>query len=92
VALFGATIYLLNFDVPNLRVAGLIDAGEGGLQHRRSASQLVGGSAFLRTRALFNVAGPILSLSAAIFLAGPTRAAERRGRGGTRGPEEHTSC
>jgi hypothetical protein len=29
---------------------------------------------------------------AAIFLAGPTRAAERRGRGGTRGPEEHTSC
>jgi hypothetical protein len=44
------------------------------------------------TRALFNVAGPILSLSAAIFLAGPTRAAERRSRGGTRGPEEHTSC
>ena len=28
-------------------------------------------------RALFNVAGPILSLSAAIFLAGPRRAAER---------------
>jgi hypothetical protein len=32
------------------------------------------------------------SLSAAIFLAGPTRAAEHRGRGGTRGPQEHTSC
>jgi hypothetical protein len=29
VALLGATIYLLNFDVPNLRLAGLIDAGEG---------------------------------------------------------------
>jgi hypothetical protein len=29
VALFGATIYLLNFDVTNLRLAGLIDAGEG---------------------------------------------------------------
>lgn len=43
------------------------------------------------TRALFNVAGPILSLSTAIFLAGPTRAAEQRGHGGTRGPEEHTS-
>jgi hypothetical protein len=33
------------------------------------------------TRALFNIAGPILSLSAATFLAGPTRAAERRGQG-----------
>ncbi len=29
VALLGATFYLLNFDVPNLRLAGLIDAGEG---------------------------------------------------------------
>jgi hypothetical protein len=29
VVLLGATIYLLNFDVPNLRLAGLIDAGEG---------------------------------------------------------------
>jgi hypothetical protein len=44
------------------------------------------------TRALFNVAGPILSLSAAIFLAGPTRAAERRGRDAMRGTEEHTPC
>jgi hypothetical protein len=29
VAMLGATIYLLNFEVPNLRLAGLIDAGEG---------------------------------------------------------------
>jgi hypothetical protein len=28
------------------------------------------------TRALFNVAGPILSLSAAVFLADPTRASD----------------
>lgn len=43
-------------------------------------------------RALFNIAGPILSLSAAIFLVGPTRAAERRGRDAMRGTEEHTPC
>ncbi len=29
VALLAAALYLLNFDVPNLRLAGLIDAGEG---------------------------------------------------------------
>jgi hypothetical protein len=29
VALLGATIYLLDFDIPNLRLAGLVDAGEG---------------------------------------------------------------
>jgi hypothetical protein len=29
VALLGAAIYLLNFEIPNLRLAGLIDAGEG---------------------------------------------------------------
>ena len=29
VGLLGATIYLLNFNVPNLRLAGLVDAGEG---------------------------------------------------------------
>ncbi len=43
-------------------------------------------------RALFSIAGPILSLSGAIFLAGPTRAAEPRGRDGMRGAEEHTPC
>jgi hypothetical protein len=32
------------------------------------------------------------SLSAAIFLAGPTRPAEQLGGDGTRGAEEHTPC
>jgi hypothetical protein len=36
--------------------------------------------------------GPILSLSAAIFLAGPTCATEPRGRDGMRGAEEQTPC
>lgn len=42
--------------------------------------------------ALFNIAGPILSLSGAIVLAGPRHSAEPRGRDGMRGTEEHKPC
>jgi hypothetical protein len=44
------------------------------------------------TRALFNVAGPMLSLSAAIFLAGTSSVAARSDRDETRGAAERLPC